>query len=344
MNPKRIFLVDDHPLAREWLKIHLRQQGDLTVCGEAEDAARALQVILALKPDVVIADVSMVGRSGIELIKDLKRFQPNVGVIVLSMHDEMSYAERALRAGARGYVMKREATDKIVAAIRQVLAGKVHVTNDRPYAGWLYLGGLREDRGVTANQIPTLDRYEIELGVVGPWALGGNAQNWWHALVGDHLANGWDHQLKNEPGLLLRLDRTWRVLDWGEPNNLRLQLLPRGGVALGNIQTSARLGATVRLGDHIPDEFAAAILPRWGWYVFSDAGGRGVLYNEFLDGDVFHASPSVTREPVVLEFRAGLAFDWSHSEFSYTYVCLNKEFKQQNTYDAYGSLNWKYRF
>jgi DNA-binding NarL/FixJ family response regulator len=128
MNPKRIFLVDDHPLVREWLTTHLCQQGDLAVCGEAEDAPHALQGILALKPDVVILDISMSGRSGIELIKDLKRLQPNVGVIVLSMHDEMTYAERALRAGARGYVIKREATNKIVAAVRQVLAGNIYVS------------------------------------------------------------------------------------------------------------------------------------------------------------------------------------------------------------------------
>jgi hypothetical protein len=218
------------------------------------------------------------------------------------------------------------------------------VANDRPYAGWLYVGGLREDRGVTANQIPTLDRYEVELGVVGPWALGGNAQNWWHDMINCSRANGWSHQLKNEPGLLLRLDRTWRVVDGGEADGLHLQLLPRAGVALGNIQTSARVGTMVRLGYHIPDEFAAMIPPKWGWYVFSDVGGRGVLYNEFLDGDVFHASHSIAKEPGVLEVRAGIMFELGHSEISYTYVYLNKEFKQQDTYDAYGSLNYTYRF
>jgi DNA-binding NarL/FixJ family response regulator len=129
MNPKRVFLVDDHPMVREWLTTHLQQQGDLTVCGEAEDVARALEGILALKPDVVILDISMSGRSGIDLIKDLKRLRPSTGVIVLSMHDEMTYAERALHAGARGYIMKREATDKIVAAIRAVMAGKIYVSD-----------------------------------------------------------------------------------------------------------------------------------------------------------------------------------------------------------------------
>jgi DNA-binding NarL/FixJ family response regulator len=129
MNPKRIFLVDDHPLVREWLRTHLHQQGDLTVCGEAEDAPHALQAILTLKPDVVIADISLAGRSGIDLIKDLKQMQPQAVVIVLSMHDEMVYAERALRAGARGYIMKRETTEKIVTAIRQVLAGNLCVSD-----------------------------------------------------------------------------------------------------------------------------------------------------------------------------------------------------------------------
>jgi len=119
---------------------------------------------------------------------------------------------------------------------------------------------------------------------------------------------------------------------------------PRDGVALGNIQTSARIGTTVRLGYHIPDEFAATIPPKRGWYVFSDVGGRGVLYNEFLNGNVFHASHSVDPEPGVLELRAGIVFELGHSEISYTYVYLNKEFKQQDAYDAYGSLDYTYRF
>lgn len=224
------------------------------------------------------------------------------------------------------------------------LTASAVIPNDRPYAGWLYLGGLREDRGLTAGQIPTLDRYEVELGIVGPWSLGADEQNWWHDLIGNSLANGWDQQLGNEPGLLLRLDRKWRIVDAGESDGLHLQVLPRAGVALGNIQTSARIGATVRVGQHIPDEFAAAIPPRVGWYLFSDVGGRGVLYNEFLNGSVFHASHSVTPEPGVLELRAGLVFELGHSEISYTYVYLNKEFKEQGVYDAYGSLTYVYRF
>jgi DNA-binding NarL/FixJ family response regulator len=123
-----IFLVDDHPLVREWLTNLLHQQPDLAVCGEAEAAPEALQEIARLKPQVAIVDISLKGASGIELIKNLKAMHPEVAVIVLSMHDEELYAERALRAGARGYIMKRETTKKIVAAIRQVLEGKLYLS------------------------------------------------------------------------------------------------------------------------------------------------------------------------------------------------------------------------
>jgi DNA-binding NarL/FixJ family response regulator len=124
----KIFLVDDHPLVREWLTNLIRQQPDFVVCGEAEDAPRAMQVIAEVKPDVAIVDISLKDASGIELIKNLKAFQPDLAIVVLSMHDELFYAERALRAGARGYIMKREATQKIIAGIRQVLAGKLYMS------------------------------------------------------------------------------------------------------------------------------------------------------------------------------------------------------------------------
>jgi DNA-binding NarL/FixJ family response regulator len=126
---KRIFLVDDHPLVREWLTNLIHQQPDLVVCGETESAPEALQVIDASKPDVAIVDISLKNSSGIELIKNLKESHPNVAVLVLSMHDESHYAERALRAGAKGYVMKRETTKRIIEAIRRVLEGKLYVSN-----------------------------------------------------------------------------------------------------------------------------------------------------------------------------------------------------------------------
>jgi DNA-binding NarL/FixJ family response regulator len=127
--PKRsVYLVDDHPLVREWLTNLINQQVDLTVCGEAESGPQARQGIAAAQPDVAIVDIALKDSSGIELIKDLKQSCPNVAVLVLSMHEESHYAQRALRAGARGYIMKRDTTRKVIAAIRQVLEGKVYVS------------------------------------------------------------------------------------------------------------------------------------------------------------------------------------------------------------------------
>ncbi|MBI3885308.1 MAG: response regulator transcription factor [Opitutae bacterium] len=121
----KIFLVDDHPLVREWLANLLRQQADLAVAGEAAAAPAALAAMIAAPPDLAIVDLTLKNSSGLDLIKDLGRHLPETRVIVLSMHDEVFYAERALRAGARGYVTKQEATDRIVEAVRTVLAGRL---------------------------------------------------------------------------------------------------------------------------------------------------------------------------------------------------------------------------
>ena len=124
----RIYIVDDHPLVREWLTNLIHNQPDLTICGESEEAPAALQEIQRIKPDVAIVDLALKNGSGMELIKDLKAVASNVAVIVLSMHDERLYAERALRAGARGYVMKRETAKKVITAVRQVLSGKIYMS------------------------------------------------------------------------------------------------------------------------------------------------------------------------------------------------------------------------
>jgi DNA-binding NarL/FixJ family response regulator len=120
----RVFLVDDHPLVREWLTNMINQQPDLVVCGEADGAPQALEAIGGARPQVAIVDLSLKSGSGLELVKNLKQTCPDVAVVVLSMHDEMLYAERVFRAGARGYVMKRESTSKVVEAIRSVVNGK----------------------------------------------------------------------------------------------------------------------------------------------------------------------------------------------------------------------------
>lgn len=125
---KKVFLVDDHPMLRSGLALIISQQKDLAVGGEAGNAAEALQGIAAAKPDLAVVDLSLEGKGGLELIKDLKALHPELPVIVLSMHDESLYAERALRAGARGYVMKKSGGEAVLHAIRQVLNGQVYVS------------------------------------------------------------------------------------------------------------------------------------------------------------------------------------------------------------------------
>ena len=127
-NKKRIALVDDHPLVREWLTNLIDQQSDLTVCNETENAPAALSAVATAKPDLIIVDINLKNSSGIELIKNLRGSHPEVPVLVLSMHDESLYAERAFRAGARGYVNKRETAQRMVEAIRRVLTGKLYVS------------------------------------------------------------------------------------------------------------------------------------------------------------------------------------------------------------------------
>jgi DNA-binding NarL/FixJ family response regulator len=124
----RIFLVDDHPLVREGLANLINGQNDLIVCGDAEDSAEAISGIAKTRPDVALIDISLKNESGLELIRNLESQFPLVALIVLSMHDEALYAERALRAGARGYVMKRETTKSVLASIRRVLEGGVYVS------------------------------------------------------------------------------------------------------------------------------------------------------------------------------------------------------------------------
>ncbi len=125
----RVFLVDDHPLVREHLRALLQREADLEVCGEAAEAPVALSQIGRLKSDLVILDISLKRSHGLELLKDLKRIHPDIPVLVLSMHDEALYAERALRAGARGYITKEEATVDVLSAIRKVLAGHVYLSD-----------------------------------------------------------------------------------------------------------------------------------------------------------------------------------------------------------------------
>src|SRR6266702_5089768 len=125
----RVLLVDDHPSLRRGLAQLINQEADMTVCGEAEDAPRAFQAVSTLQPDVAVVDISLKGGNGIELIKNVKARYPDLPMLVLSMHDESLYAERALRAGGMGYIMKEEANEQVLVAIRRVLVGEIFLSD-----------------------------------------------------------------------------------------------------------------------------------------------------------------------------------------------------------------------
>jgi DNA-binding NarL/FixJ family response regulator len=125
---RRVLIVDDHAVLREGLALVINAQSDLLVCGEAGNVAGGLQAVAAERPDIALIDLSLMGGSGLELVKDLKAQYPKLPTLVLSLHDEALYAERALRAGARGYIMKRASTADLLAAIRKVLDGEIYLS------------------------------------------------------------------------------------------------------------------------------------------------------------------------------------------------------------------------
>ena len=126
---RQILLVDDHPMTRQGLSTTIRGETDLDVCGEAEDARQAMEMVKTARPDLLLLDISMPGKNGLEIIKDLRVMHPDVPVLVVSMHDESLYAERVLRAGAGGYINKQQRPAVLIKAIREVLAGRTYVSH-----------------------------------------------------------------------------------------------------------------------------------------------------------------------------------------------------------------------
>jgi DNA-binding NarL/FixJ family response regulator len=153
--------VDDHPLVREGLTNLINGQDDLIVCGEANDSAQAIKRIVKARPDVALVDISLENESGLELVKHLGSQFPQVALIILSMHDESLYAERALRAGARGYVMKHETSKSVLASIRQVLGGGIYVSERIVNRMALKLASSREP--VTSSPLERLSDRELEI-------------------------------------------------------------------------------------------------------------------------------------------------------------------------------------
>jgi DNA-binding NarL/FixJ family response regulator len=124
----KVLLVDDHPVVRQGLALLIGREPDLLVCGEADGAHSAFQALETLQPDIVVLDISLAGPDGLDVLKEIRARSGSLPVLILSMHDESIYAERALRAGANGYIMKQEATEKVLIAIRKILRGDVYLS------------------------------------------------------------------------------------------------------------------------------------------------------------------------------------------------------------------------
>lgn len=125
---KKVLIVDDHPITRQGMRMLIDQQPDFTVCGEADNAAYAMELATRLKPDLAIVDITLRTANGIELTKNLKAHSPDLLILIVSMHDEELFAERALRAGAKGYLMKHEASDQVTSALRRIVSGDIYVS------------------------------------------------------------------------------------------------------------------------------------------------------------------------------------------------------------------------
>ena len=141
----RILIVDDHPMMREGLTMRIEREPDFTVCGEAGTAREALRLAVSLKPDLAVVDIALPDKSGLELMKDIRAVSPDTLILALSMHDETIYAERVLRAGGRGYIMKQEGGKRIMEAIRTVLEGRVfasHAVSEKILD--IFAGGLEK--------------------------------------------------------------------------------------------------------------------------------------------------------------------------------------------------------
>ncbi|WP_064742134.1 lipid A deacylase LpxR family protein [Inquilinus limosus] len=225
--------------------------------------------------------------------------------------------------------------------------------NDRPYAAWLY-----GSAAVLADSGDRLDRLELQIGVVGPYALGEQVQNTVHSIIGSEKARGWKHQLNNEPGVILSYERTWRSAYVAAPLGFGFDISPYVGASLGNVLTQASVGATARLGLDLPADYGPPrirpsvpgsdfFIPTSGfsWYLFASVEGRAVARNIFLDGNTFEDSPHVTKNPLVGDLQIGLAVQIDDIRIAYTHVYRTQEFEEQkNRFTQYGAFTLSWRF
>ncbi len=236
------------------------------------------------------------------------------------------------------------------------ISTRVLQTGDRPYAGLLQVSLLLQRRGQTARATPVLDHMQLDLGIIGPESLAEQAQNTVHRLRNFGLAMGWDNQLKTEPTLTVKLQRTWRY-GCGTADGFAAEFLPHAGASVGNTVTFACLGGQLRAGYCLPRDFGTATIDsitpgsggrpadaHRGFYLFTEVEGRALAYNAFLDGGLFHDGHHVSKHPGVGDAKLGFVIVLKRWDLSYTQAARTKEFSGQKQIDAFGSLALRFKW
>ena len=220
--------------------------------------------------------------------------------------------------------------------------------DERPYAGWLYGAvGIVVETGEKQ-----LDQLQLQIGVIGPAALAEQSQTFVHKVIGSPKPQGWDTQLKNEPGIVLTYQRSWRALVSTEINGFSVDVTPHVGGALGNVYTYANAGATLRFGWNLPNDYGPPRiqpgLPGSGFFEQTDTVGlyffagldtRAVARNIFLDGNTFRDSRSVDKEPFVADAQIGIALTIRDARLAFTHVFRSHEYKGQTGDDEFGAIS-----
>ncbi len=207
----RILLVDDHAVVRFGIAQLINRQPDMTVCGEEEDASKAMGAITTLKPNLVIADISLKDSSGLELMRNIKAQYAGLPVLVVSSHDESIYAEIAFRAGALGYLMKDEALDKIVMAIRRVLSGAIYVSDS--LAAKMLQQQIRGQANINESPVKDLSDRELEVfQLIGQWKTTRDIADELHLSV--KTIEYYREQIKRKLSLKNAAELTQRATAW----------------------------------------------------------------------------------------------------------------------------------
>lgn len=233
------------------------------------------------------------------------------------------------------------------------------IEDDRPYAGWLYVGLSYQATYERWNGSAVQDTVQLDLGVVGPAALGEEVQRTYHDLLGFDDVRGWHNQLHNEPGVSLSLERKWRSAEAEtiSGTGLSVDMIPFLHATLGNVLTYGGGGAMFRLGQGLSSDFgpprirpglpgSEAFRPdgSFAWYLFAGAEVQAVAHNIFLDGNTFRDSHSVDREVLVGDLQAGLALIYDDWRITYTHILRTPEFEEQDEVDQFGALTVSLRF